>query len=81
MAIFDVIGKLAICFEKKTRDKEESKQALTHLEPIFFQYLTDTAASVRVMGVQKTGEMAAAFGHEWVSEKLIPKAVESYNRD
>lgn len=33
------------------------------------------------MGVKKSGELASAFGEQWVVDCLIPKVVESYNVD
>ena len=33
------------------------------------------------MGVKKSGELAAAFGEQWVVDSLIPKVVDSYNVD
>lgn len=42
-------------------------------------YLVNTAASVRNMGVEKAGDLAKAFGADWVIESFIPKVVESFN--
>jgi hypothetical protein len=47
MAIFELIGKLAIEFGKET--------FMRSLSTIFFTYLTNTAASVRCMGVTMAG--------------------------
>ena len=71
MATFELIGSLSITFgiEIFTRS----------LEGIFFQYLTNTAASVREMGVKQVKSMATSFGVEWITTTLIPKVVESYN--
>ena len=33
------------------------------------------------MGVQKSGDLAQAFGEEWVVSSLIPKVVDNYNVD
>ena len=73
MAIFELIGDLSISFGLEMFTNK--------LEGIFFQYLTNTAASVRNKGVEKSGELAAAFGEEWVVSSLIPKVVDSYNVD
>lgn len=35
-------------------------------------YLVNAAASVRNMGVEKAGDLAKAFGAEWVIEHFIP---------
>ena len=73
MAIFELIGELSVAFGLE--------MFVNKLEGIYFQYLTNTAASVRNMGVEKSGELAASFGEEWVVSSLIPKVVDSYNVD
>jgi hypothetical protein len=44
MAVFELIAELALIFGKET--------CLKHLQPIFMGYLTNTAASVRQMGIK-----------------------------
>ena len=44
-------------------------------------YLTNTAASVREMGIEKSSEMAKAFGADWVMTNYIPKVIDSFNVD
>lgn len=73
MAIFELIGELSVAFGMEMFTNK--------LDGIYFQYLTNTAASVRNMGVKKSGELAAAFGEQWVVDSLIPKVVDSYNVD
>ena len=73
MAIFELIGEFALAFGLEVFQN--------NLEAVFLTYLTNTAASVRKMGVQKTGQLAASFGESWVIEHLIPKVVESYSID
>ena len=43
MAIFELIGELSVAFGVEIFERS--------LEPIYMQYLTNTAASVRMMGV------------------------------
>ena len=45
------------------------------------QYLTNTAASVRNMGVDKSVAISKAFGADWVIASFLPKVIESYNID
>ena len=73
MSIFELIGDLSNAFGIEVFQRT--------LETIFFQYLTNTAASVRNMGVKKSGELATTFGADWVVATLVPKAVDSYNVD
>ena len=73
MAIFELIGELSVAFGLE--------MFVNKLEGIYFQYLTNTAASVRNMGVEKSGDLATSFGEEWVVSSLIPKVVDSYNVD
>jgi len=53
MGVFELIAELAIIFGKESYVK--------HLQPIFMGYLTNTAASVRQMGIKKSGILAGAF--------------------
>ena len=73
MATFELIGDLSVTFGKD--------QYMKHLDSIFMQYLTNTAASVRTMGYTKSVELAEAFGRDWVLEAYVPKCVESFNVD
>lgn len=50
MAVFELIGKLSLSFGKET--------FMRSLSSIFFTYLTNTAASVRNMGVTMAGQLA-----------------------
>ncbi len=45
------------------------------------QYLTNTAASVRNMGVEKSAVLAKTFGADWAINNFVPKVVDSYNVD
>ena len=49
------------------------------IDPIFMQYLTNTAASVREMGITKSAEIAKSFGADWVVTNYIPKVIENFN--
>ena len=71
MAVFELIGKLSIAFGKEI--------FMRSLADVFMTYLTNTAASVRSMGVTMVGQLASNFGPEWVTDFLVPKVVESYN--
>ena len=71
MAVIELVGDLSLKFGKDVY--------LKSLEPIFMQYLTNTAASVREMGVKKLQHMAVAFKSEWVLSSFIPKILECYN--
>ena len=53
MGVFELIADLAVIYGKDIFVK--------HLQSIFMGYLTNTAASVRNMGVQKSAILAAAF--------------------
>lgn len=58
MAVFELIGELSKLFGKDIFTK--------HLESIFLSYLTNTAASVRDMGIKKSREIAEKFKVEWI---------------
>ena len=58
MGVFELIADLAILFGKDVYVK--------HLQSIFMGYLTNTAASVRQMGVQKSAILAEAFKEQWI---------------
>jgi hypothetical protein len=49
MATVELIGEFSIVFGKDA--------FVRSIESIFMQYLTNTAASVREMGIEKAGEM------------------------
>jgi serine/threonine-protein phosphatase 2A regulatory subunit A len=73
MAVFELIGELSKMFGKEVFIK--------HLESIFLTYLTNTAASVREMGIKKSREIAEKFKQEWIMSSFIPKVIENYNID
>jgi serine/threonine-protein phosphatase 2A regulatory subunit A len=73
MAIFELIGELSKLFGKELFIK--------HLESIFLSYLTNTAASVREMGIKKSRELADKFKSEWIMANFIPKVIDNYNVD
>jgi hypothetical protein len=50
MGVIELVGDLAVKFGKEVYVKQ--------LEPIFMQYLTNTAAAVREMGILKLKKMA-----------------------
>lgn len=44
-------------------------------------YLFNTAAAVRVMGIQKSRELAAVFKRDWVVESYIPTVLTAYKAE
>ncbi len=70
MAVFELIGDLARLYGKDVFQKQ--------LESIFMTYLTNTAASVREMGVNKARELAEKFKGDWVVQNFLPKVIENY---
>lgn len=73
MGVFDLIGELSKLFGKEIFIK--------HLETIFLSYMSNTAASVREMGIKKTKEIADKFKSDWVMQNFIPRVVEMFNID
>lgn len=73
MAVFELIGELSKMFGKEVFTK--------NLESIFMSYLTNTAASVREMGIKKSREIAEKFKGDWILTSYIPKVIENYNID
>lgn len=73
MAVFETVGDLGVKFGKDAFMK--------HLEPLFCSYQTNTAASVREMGIQKAEFLAKAFGSAWLSESFVPKIIKTYEED
>jgi hypothetical protein len=73
MAVFEQIAELAIDFGQNEFSK--------HLEIKFMTYLSNTAAAVRNTGVQKSAELAAKFGQNWVNTQYIPAIIAYYKLD
>lgn len=73
MAVFELIGDLSKLFGKEVFTK--------HLESIFLTYLSNTAASVRDMGIKKVKELAEKFKADWIMSSFIPRVVEMFNVD
>ncbi len=71
MGVIELVGDLAVKFGKEIYVKQ--------LEPIFMQYLTNTAAAVREMGILKLKKMATQFKTEWVVTAFVPKIIEQFN--
>ena len=59
MSVFELIGELSKLFGKEVFIKS--------LESIFLTYMSNTAASVREMGIKKSRELAEKFKHEWIN--------------
>merc|ERR1712166_448804 len=73
MAVIELVGDMAIKFGKDC--------FLKFLEPIFMQYLNNTAAAVREMGISKVVKMAEQFHDTWVIGFFVPAIIEQYNKD
>jgi len=73
MGVFELIADLAIIYGKDIYVK--------HLQHIFMGYLTNTAASVRHMGVQKSAILAEAFKEGWIMQDYIPVVISHYTVD
>lgn len=73
MVVFELIGDLSKQFGKDIFTK--------HLESIFLSYLSNTAASVREMGIKKSRELAEKFKSDWIMSAYIPRVVEMFNID
>lgn len=73
MAVFELIGDLSKLFGKDVFVK--------NLESIFLTYMSNTAASVREMGIKKSRELAEKFKQDWVNSSFIPRVIEMFNVD
>lgn len=73
MAVFELIGELSLQFGKDVFTK--------HLESIFLTYMSNTAASVREMGIKKSKDLAKKFRAEWIMTSYIPRVIEMFNVD
>lgn len=73
MGVFELIGDLSKLFGKEVFTK--------HLESIFLTYLSNTAASVRDMGIKKAQQLAEKFKGDWVMQSFIPRVIEMFNVD
>lgn len=73
MSVFELIADLSIIYGKEIYQKQ--------LSNIFMGYLTNTAASVRQMGIQKSSTLAMKFGQDWVMSDYIPVVNNHYNVD
>ena len=63
MCVFDLIAELGVMFGKQTFSQ--------HLYSIFMCYLTNTAASVRQIGIDKSEMLAREFQQEWIVNDYI----------
>lgn len=73
MGVFELIGDLSKMYGKDVFMK--------HLDSIFMTYLTNTAASVRDMGIKKAKEIAEKYKAEWILSSFLPKVIENFNID
>lgn len=70
LSVFELMGEIGKNFGRKQFNETFEEQ--------FLKYFNDKAAAVWEVGFKKSAEIAEHFGADWVSEKLIPKAVENY---
>jgi len=73
MGVFELIADLAIIYGKDVY--------LKHLHSVFMTYLSNTAASVRQMGIQKSAILANAFKEQWIMADFIPVVSSHYTGD
>jgi serine/threonine-protein phosphatase 2A regulatory subunit A len=73
MAVFELIADLGVFFGQDLFKK--------YLQATFMGYMSNTAASVRNMGVAKSAILAENFSQEWVLTEYIPMVVEHYKVD
>jgi hypothetical protein len=73
MGVFELIADLGLIFGKEIYVK--------HLQSTFMSYLTNTAASVRKMGIEKSAVLAAAFKQDWIMNDYIPVVINHYSDD
>ena len=73
MGVFELIADLALIYGKELFNK--------HLMAIFMGYLTNTAASVRQMGILKSFDLAKTFKTDWVMNEYIPVVINHYSVD
>lgn len=60
MAVFELIGDLGLLYGKEIFVK--------NLQTIFMGYLTNTAASVRQMGIEKSAMLGQSFKQDWIMD-------------
>ena len=63
MSVFELIADLGVAFGKQTFSQ--------HLYTIFMCYLSNTAASVRKMGIEKSEILAQEFNQDWIVNDYI----------
>ena len=51
------------------------------MQPTFLLYLTNTAAAVRMTGVEKLESLAALFGNDWVISDCLPAITKKYGEE
>ena len=73
MGVVELIGDLSIIYGKEIFCKQ--------LQSIFMGYLTNTAASVRQMGISKAVVLAQHFKQDWVMNEFIPVVINHYSVD
>ena len=73
MSVFELIADLGIIFGKEIFIK--------HLQSIFMGYLSNTAASVRNMGISKSATLGHAFKSDWIMNEYVPVVINHYSVD
>lgn len=73
MGVFELIANLGLLYGKEIFVK--------NLQSIFMGYLTNTAASVRQMGIEKSALLAQNFKQDWIMDSYIPTVSQHYSVD
>ena len=51
------------------------------LEPVFMTYLKNSAAEVRVTGINESAIIAEKFGRGWINDCYVQKVIKVYEED
>jgi serine/threonine-protein phosphatase 2A regulatory subunit A len=73
MSVLELVADLGILFGKTVFTQK--------LQTVFLSYMTNTAASVREMGVKKSALLAQEFREDWVLKDFIPQVLSNYKAD
>jgi hypothetical protein len=73
MATIELVGDISVCVSKDTY--------FAKLHDIFIQFMTNSAAAVRDMGIQKVPLLMQKFGYQFAKEYLMKEAEKVYNQE
>ena len=73
MAVYELVADLGFIFGKEVFCKS--------LQSIFMGYLTNTAASVREKGIEKSAQLAQSFKQDWIMNEFIPIVSTHFNSE